>query len=176
MRFIGRLILIPLAILVAAIASGSFLVITGFVQPQIGGAVTDAAIATVQTLVQSLMEDGEAIDRFGRLAKGLSVLTVSVLFLPLALVAAVAEVFSLRWWVVQALGVAMLAALLPWAMMPTLMAGAPLGSSLTGILAASGALAGSIYWLIAGRSAGAHPASAEDRATIAAPRPPKGMA
>jgi hypothetical protein len=170
LRIAGRIILIPLAILIAAIASGSFLVITGFVQPQIGGAVTEAAIATMRTLVESLMEDGEAIDRFGRLAKGLSVLTVSVLFLPLALIAAVAEVFSLRWWIIQALGVALLAALLPWAMMPTLMAGVPLGSSLTGILAAAGALGGSIYWLIAGRSAGAAPRSAEERATVAAPR------
>jgi hypothetical protein len=165
LRVFGRLFLIPLAILIAAIVSGSFLVITGLVQPQIGGAVTDAAIATLRTLVESLMEDGEAIDRFGRLAKGLSVLTVSVLFLPLALVAAVTEVFGIRWWIVQAVGASMLAALLPWAMMPTLM---------TGILAAAGALAGTIYWLIAGRSAGAEPASAEDRATVAAPPPRTG--
>lgn len=169
-RFFGRLILIPLAILIAAVAAGSFLVITGFVQPQIGGAVSEAAIATMRTLVESLMEDGEAIDRFGRLAKGVSTLTLSVLFLPVALVAAVAEVFGLRWWIMQALGAALLAAVLPWAMMPTLMAGAQLGSSLTGILAAAGALAGSIYWMIAGRSAGAEPLSAEERATVRAPR------
>jgi hypothetical protein len=173
-HFLGRLILIPLAILIAAITAGSFLIITGFVQPQIGGAITDAAITTMRTLAESLMEDGEAIDRFARLAKGVSTLTVSVLFLPVALIAAVAEVFSLRWWIVQALGVALLSALLPWAMMPNLMAGAQLASSLTGILAATGALSGSIYWMIAGRSAGAEPQSIEDRATVKAPRPSRG--
>jgi hypothetical protein len=51
------------------------------------------------------------------------------------------------------------------------MAGTPLASSLTGVLAATGALAGSIYWMIAGRSAGADPPSIEDRATVRAPKP-----
>jgi hypothetical protein len=171
MRLLGRIILIPLAILIAAITAGFFLVITGFVQPQLGGAIAEAAIRTMQILADSLMEDGEALDRFARLAKGLSTLTLAVMFLPVALVAAVAEVFSLRWWIVQALGAALLTALLPWAMLPNLMAGTPLASSLTGVLAATGALAGSIYWMIAGRSAGADPPSIEDRATVRAPKP-----
>jgi hypothetical protein len=56
-------------------------------------------------------------------------------------------------------------------MLPNLMAGSALASPLTGVLAATGALAGSIYWMIAGRSAGADPPSIEDRATVPAPRP-----
>jgi hypothetical protein len=169
-RLLGRLILIPLAILIAAFAAGSFLVVAGFTQPQIGGAVTDAAITTLRTLVDSLMQDGEAVDRFARLAQGVTTLTLAVLFLPVAIVAAAAEVFGIRWWIVQALGAALLAALLPWAMLPNLMTGAPLASSLTGVLAATGALAGTIYWMIAGRGAGSDPLSVEDRATVKAPK------
>jgi hypothetical protein len=170
-RLLGRLILIPLAILIAAFAAGSFLVVAGFAQPQIGGAVTDAAITTLRTLVDSLMQDGEAIDRFARLAQGVTTLTLAVLFLPVAIVAAAAEVFGIRWWIVQALGAALLAALLPWAMLPNLMTGTVLASSLTGVLAATGALAGTIYWMIAGRGAGSDPMSVEDRATVKAPKP-----
>jgi hypothetical protein len=169
-RLLGRMILIPLAILIAAFAAGSFLVVAGFTQPQIGGAVTDAAITTLRTLVDSLMQDGEAVDRFARLAQGVTTLTLAVLFLPVAIVAAAAEVFGIRWWIVQALGAALLAALLPWAMLPNLMTGAPLASSLTGVLAATGALAGTIYWMIAGRGAGSDPLSVEDRATVKAPK------
>jgi hypothetical protein len=170
-RLLGRLILIPLAIAIAAFAAGSFLVVAGFTQPQIGGAVTDAAITTLRTLVDSLMQDGEAIDRFARLAQGVTTLTLAVLFLPVAIVAAAAEVFGIRWWIVQALGAALLAALLPWAMLPNLMTGTVLASSLTGVLAATGALAGTIYWMIAGRGAGSDPPSVEDRATVKAPKP-----
>jgi hypothetical protein len=174
MRFLGRMILIPLAIVLAAFTAGCFLVISGFVQPQLGGAVTEAAITTVRTLAESLVEDGEAIDRFARLARGLSTLTISVLLLPVALVAAVTEVFSMRWWVVQALGAALLTALIPWATLPTLMGTTPIASALTGLLAATGALSGSIYWMIAGRSAGSEPLSAEQRATVKAPPVRKG--
>ena len=169
MRIFGRLILIPLALAIAVFVAGTFLVIAGFTQPQIGGAITEGAITTIRTLVESLFQDGEAADRFARLSKGLTTLTLAVLVLPVAIVAAVSEVFSLRWWFAQALGAAFLTALLPWALLPTVIAGTPLASSLTGLLSATGALSGSIYWMIAGRSAGRNPPSVEDRATVRAP-------
>jgi hypothetical protein len=169
MRIFGRLILIPLAIVLASFVAGTFLVVAGFAQPQIGGAVTDGAITTIRMLFESLFEEGEAVDRFARLSKGLTTLTLAVLFLPVAMVSAVSEVFSLRWWFVQALGAAFLTALLPWAMLPNVIGSTPLASSLTGLLAATGALSGSIYWMIAGKSAGRNPLSAEERATTHAP-------
>lgn len=170
MHFIGRLILIPLGIVLAALTAGAFLISAGFIQPNLGGALTDAAISTVRRLIESLMEDGEAAVRFARLAQGVTTLSIAVLFLPVALVAAVAEVFSLRFWFLQMLLAAALTAVLPWAMLPELMAGAPLASSVTGLLAATGALAGSIYWMVAGRNAGADPKTVEERATVKAPR------
>ena len=109
------------------------------------------------------------MDRFARLAKGLTSLTASVLFLPVSLVAAVSEVFGLRYWILQALLATALTAVLPFAMVPDLMAGSLLASPITGLLAATGALGGTIYWMIAGRSAGSDPLSVEDRATVKAP-------
>jgi hypothetical protein len=169
LRFIGRLILIPLGIVMAALTAGVFLVSTGFIQPSLGGALTEAAISTVRRLMESLMEDGEAAVRFARLAQGVSTLSVAVLFLPVALVAAVAEVFSMRHWLLQALLAGVLTALLPWAMLPDLIGSTPLASSLTGLLAATGALAGSIYWMVAGHGAGSDPKTIEERATVKAP-------
>jgi hypothetical protein len=169
MRFIGRLILIPLGVALAAFAAGAFLVSAGFVQPSLGGALTDAAIATLRKLSESLMDDGETAVRFARLAQGVTTLSLAVLLLPAAIVAAVAEVFGLRAWLLQALLAAALTALLPWAMLPDLIGGTPLASALTGLLAATGALSGSIYWMIAGRGAGSDPQTIEERATVKAP-------
>jgi hypothetical protein len=169
MRIFGRLIVIPLGIFLAALIAGIFLVVSGFVQPSLGGAIADGAIATMRSLFESLLEDGPAVERFSRLAKGLTSLTLAVLFLPVSLVAALAEVFGLRLWIFQALLAALLTAILPFAMLPEMMAGNLLASPITGLLAATGALAGSIYWMIAGRSAGPEPRSIEDRATMRAP-------
>ena len=73
MRFLARLfLLIPLGILLAAFSAGSFLVIAGSVQPQLGGAITDGAIATIRALFENLLLEGEALERFARLAKGLT--------------------------------------------------------------------------------------------------------
>jgi hypothetical protein len=171
MRFLARLfLLVPLGILLASLAAGSFLFVASVAQPQLGGAITDGAITTMRTLFESLLLEGEAVERFGRLAKGLTTLMLAVVLLPAALVAAASEVFGLRWWLLQAGGAALLTALLPWAVLPEMMSGTPLASALTGLLAATGTLAGSVYWMIAGRSAGSDPLTVEDRATVNAPR------
>jgi hypothetical protein len=169
LRFIGRLILIPLGIILAAVTAGAFLVSVGFVQPSVGGALTDAAIGAVRTVIQGVMESSPSVERYADLALGLARLTFAILFLPVVLVAAVAEVFGMRIWLLQALVAALLTALLPWAMTPELIAGQPLASPVTALLAATGALAGSIYWMVSGRNAGPEPKSVEERATVKAP-------
>jgi hypothetical protein len=170
MRIFGRLILIPLGLFLAFLMSGIFLFITSLAQPALGGALIEGAVATLTRLAESLMEDGDAATRFARLVGGLSSLSVSVLLLPAALVAVVAEIFGLRQWLVQAGLAALVAAVLPWAAMPNLMAGQAFASTITGVLMATGAIAGTIYWMVAGRSAGPEPRSVADRATYQMPR------
>jgi hypothetical protein len=118
---------------------------------------------------ENLMADGEAPERIARLAIGFSKLTIAVLVLPAAIMAVPSEIFSLRSWFVQALGAALMAALLPWAMLPSLLQGTAFASSVTGLLATAGAVSGSIYWMVAGHGAGRSPRSIEDRATVKAP-------
>jgi hypothetical protein len=170
MRFILRVfLLIPLAILLAAVVSACFLTVASFIQPELGGALLEGTVLTLSRLMDSLLADGEALDRFGRLAEGLSRLTLAVLLLPVALVAVVSEAFSLRSFLLQLLLAALLTALLPWAMLPELLTGEKIGSTVTGLLAATGALAGLVYWMLAGHAAGSGPPTVEDRATVRAP-------
>ncbi|MGL5117048.1 MAG: hypothetical protein ACRC7C_17155, partial [Beijerinckiaceae bacterium] len=83
--------------------------------------------------------------------------------------AVVTEAFGLRSFLLQLLLAAILTALLPWAMLPELLTGEKIGSTVTGLLAATGALAGLVYWMFAGHAAGNDPLTVEDRATMKAP-------
>jgi hypothetical protein len=170
LHLLGRAILIPLGLLLAAIAAATLLMMASVVQPALGGVIADGAMATLRAVFENLMADGEAPERVARLAIGLSKLTLAVLFLPVAIMAAASEIFSLRSWFVQALGAAVLTALLPWAMLPSLLQGTAFASSVTGLLAVTGAFSGTIYWMVAGHGAGRSPRSVEDRATVSAPR------
>jgi uncharacterized membrane protein YecN with MAPEG domain len=170
LRFIGRLIVIPLGIVLAAFCALLFLGIVGMVQPSIAEAIATTAFKTMDRAFRTVMEGEEAIKQFGWSLALFSRFVVVVLFLPVTLVAVVTEFFGLRPWLLHALGVALLTALMPFAMMPELIGGAPFASGVTGLLAATGALAGSIYWMIAGRKAGADPKTVEERATVKAPR------
>jgi hypothetical protein len=168
-RLIGRLILIPLGILLAAFAAMLFLGFVAVVQPFAAEALTGWAMKTFQSLWSAVNEGDAAIQQYAMSMVALSRVPLVVLFLPAAIVAAVAEVFALRSWIVQMLLAALLTALVPFALAPEVMGRAPLASLITGVLAATGALAGTIYWMVAGHGAGSEPKTVEERATVKAP-------
>ncbi len=170
LHVLGRTFLIPLGLILSAVAAATVLIMASVVQPTIGGAITEGAMTTLRAVFDNHMSDADAPERIARLAIGFSKLTFALLFLPVALMAATSEIFSLRSWFVQALGAALLTALLPWAMLPSLLQGTAFASPITGLLAATGAFAGSIYWMVAGHGAGRSPRSIEDRATFTARR------
>jgi hypothetical protein len=169
LRFIGRLILIPLGILLAALFAMSFLGVVAVVQPLAAEALTGWAIQAFDRLWRAAAEGDEAIRRYSLSLVAVSRIPLVVLFLPTAVVAAVAEVFAMRSWFLQMLLAALLTALVPFALAPEIMQKAQLASTITGVLAAMGALAGTIYWMVAGRGAGVDPMSIEERATVKAP-------
>ncbi|MGL4243408.1 MAG: hypothetical protein ACRCTI_20025 [Beijerinckiaceae bacterium] len=169
LRFIGRLILIPLGILLAAFIAMLFLGFVAVVQPFAAEALTGWALKAFETLWNAVMEGDTAVQNYAMSLVSFSRVPIVVLFLPVAIVAAVAEVFAMRSWFLQMLLAALLTALVPFALAPEVMGRAPLASVITGVLAATGALAGTIYWMVAGRSAGADPQTIEERATVKAP-------
>lgn len=174
MRFIGRLILIPIAIAIAAFCALLFLGIVGMTQPDVAKAIASTAYQTMDRLFRTVMEGEEAIKQYGMSLVLFSRFVVVVLILPVTLTAVIAEVLGFRAYLFHALFAALLTAATPFALMPELIAGFPYASPATGLLAATGALAGSIYWMLAGRSAGSDPPTIEDRATVQAPKARRG--
>ena len=175
LRIIGRIILVPLGIALAALTGLVFLTGVGLVQPGFSEVLATQASEQMQRLMRGLLAGEDVIGSFLPSLAAFSRLAGVVLFLPMMLVAAVAEVFALRSFFIQILLVAFLTALLPYAVMPELTAGTLFASSLSGLLAVTGALAGSVYWMVAGRKAGADTPSIEDRATVQAPKPSRDL-
>jgi hypothetical protein len=169
LRFIGRLILIPLGILLAAVFAMAFLGGVAVMQPLAAEALTGWALKAFETLWTAAQQGEEAVRAYGLSMLAFSRVPLVVLFLPVAVVAAVAEVFAMRSWLLQMLLAALLTALVPFALAPEVMGRAPLASLITGVLAATGALAGTIYWMVAGHGAGSEPKTVEERATVKAP-------
>jgi hypothetical protein len=169
LRLIGRIILVPLGILLAGIIILAFLGFVAVIQPGLAETIS-STVFTIFERVWYAVADGETgIRSFGQSLTTFSRFPVVVLFLPVTIVAAVSEVFGLRNWFVQALMAALLTAILPWAMHPEVIAGKGIASPVTGLLAAAGAVGGTIYWMVAGHSAGPSPKTIEERATIRAP-------
>jgi hypothetical protein len=171
LHFIGRLIVIPLAILIAAFSALVFLGVVGMVQPDVAKAIVGLAYGTLDKVFRTVLEGEEAIRQFGWSLILFSRFVIVVLFLPITLVAVISEFLSIRSYFFQVLLTALVTAIMPFAVMRELIEGFAFASQTTGLLAATGALAGSIYWIIAGRNAGSDPPSVEDRATVKAPRP-----
>ena len=174
MRFIGRLLLIPIGIALAAFCALVFLGIVGMTRPEIAQAIAETAYRTLDQMFRAAMEGETAIIRYGQSLVLFSRFVIVVLLLPVTLVAVIAEILAFRSWFFHAPGTALLTAAMPFAVMPELIQGLPFVSPATGLLAATGALAGTIYWMLAGRGAGSEPPSIEDRATVKAPRVRRG--
>jgi hypothetical protein len=170
LRFIGRLILVPLGIAFAALAALIFVGAVAVAQPAAAEALTGWALTAFQRLWSAIAEGDEAIKQYSMSLVAFSRIPLVVLLLPVAVVAAVAEVFAVRAWLLQALLAALLTALIPFALAPEIMARSASASTIMAVLATTGAVAGTVYWLIAGRSAGSDPKTIEERATVRAPR------
>jgi uncharacterized Tic20 family protein len=169
LRFVARLILIPLGIALSAFAALLFLGFVAVVQPAAAEVLTGWAMQAFQSLWAAVNEGDEAIRRYALSLTAASRVPIVVLLLPVAIVAAVAEVFAMRSFLAQLLLAAALTALAPFALAPEVMGRSLLASTITAVLAATGALAGAIYWMVAGHAAGAEPQSIEERATVKAP-------
>jgi hypothetical protein len=149
-RFVLRLLIVPIAIGFAAIAA--FLVgMAGTLAWGHGESLAEFAAETgISIVVAALL--GTPPDDIGAFLTLLWLVALGVLVLPIALVALTGEVFGITSWIVYAFGMAA-----AFALVPILFPGDPSGrgwpdNALIGFLA-TGFAAGSVYWLIAGRSA-----------------------
>ncbi|MCB5174594.1 hypothetical protein [Microvirga lenta] len=147
------LLLIPLALLVAIGASSFFLMIASVIDPVMATLTGDTLFVGFWAFVDAVFsaDDPEPIVTEAFLAVGRLVFTLLV-FPPL-LVAILSEVLGLRSliWYAGAMGV--LTAAVPWILRGAARVGSPLELHVSLVLGLTGAVAGLVYWAIAGQSA-----------------------
>ncbi|MGO4572007.1 hypothetical protein [Microvirga sp. 2TAF3] len=148
------LLLIPLALLIAIGASSFFLFIASLVDPVMAMLTGDTLLVGFWAFMDEVFssEDPGPIIMDAFLAVGRIVFTLLV-FPPL-LVAVVSEVVRARsvLWYMGATGV--LTAAIPWILRGSARIASPAELHVSAVLGLTGAVAGLIYWAIAGRDAG----------------------
>jgi len=151
------LLLIPFALLIAIGASSFFLMVASMVDPVMAMLTGDTLFVGFWTFVDEVFsaDDPGPIVTDAFLAVGRLVFTLLV-FPPL-LVAVVSEALGMRSlvWYAGAMGV--LTAAVPWILRGAARVGSPLELHVSLVLGLTGAVAGLIYWAIAGRDAGGRP-------------------
>lgn len=148
------LLLIPFALLIAIGASSFFLMVASMIDPVMASLTGDTLFVGFWSFVDAVFsaEDPEPIVTEAFLAVGRLVFTLLVL--PPLLVAVVSEVLGLRnvFWYAAAMGV--LTASVPWILRGAARVGSPLELHVSLVLGLTGAVAGLVYWAIAGQGAG----------------------
>ena len=161
MRFLGRLLLGFLALLLAIPAGAAILLGALVLDPAAGVWLTRGALADIHAGLSDLAA-GLPPESVAFVVAGLSKASFVLLAVPPALVALVGETLRRRGLVWYGAGCGLLTAALPWLVRGAVRpGGAALAAEarVTAILFLAGAGAGLVYWLIAGRSAG-RPAAA----------------
>lgn len=152
MRFLGRLFVAILALLLAIAAGGLVLGLAVLLDPVAGAWIT-AGVQAGLDIALSDLSAGLPPEGLALLVMGLSRALFWLLVVPPVLTAAIGETLGLRSlaWYGGACG--LLAALLPWLGRGAARVGqAPAAEArLTALLFLAGAGAGLVYWLVAGR-------------------------
>ena len=151
---IARLILVPLALCLAAAGAWLALVVGLFANPDLAALWAALAERILDTAAAAAMGDERGALQIAMLASASWKLILAFILAPSLIVAVVSEVFGLRSFLVQVLAAAVLAAAVPFAMLPHTLSGAGMPPALLSALAIAGAVAGTLYWLVAGRGAG----------------------
>ncbi|MGO4706669.1 hypothetical protein AB4072_12945 [Microvirga sp. 2MCAF38] len=148
------LLLIPFALLVAIGASGFFLFLACIVDPTMATLTGDTVFAGFWSLMDDIFssDDPEPIIRQAFEVMGRLVFTLLV-FPPL-LVAIVSEVVKAKSLVWHVCATAILTAAVPWILRGSIRVATPAELHVSAVLGLTGAVAGLIYWLIAGRDSG----------------------
>jgi hypothetical protein len=148
------LLLIPFALLIAIGASSFFLMMASIVDPVMASLTGDTLFVGFWSFVDAVFtsDDPGPIVSDAFLAVGRIVFTLLV-FPPL-LVAIVSEVLGMRSLVWHAGATAVLTAAVPWILRGAARVGSPLELHVSLVLGLTGAVAGLIYWMIAGQGAG----------------------
>jgi hypothetical protein len=150
-RFLDRIVLVAFAIVVAAFAA---LVVggMGLASRDFGEALATYA-ATLGLAGLAALMHGQPAEDIGALFEQTAVTLLAIWLCPVVLVALIGEIAGTRSWLFYATGMALAFAILPAATSLNFALLLALYRIVVGLLA-MGVVAGTAYWLIAGRKAG----------------------
>ena len=149
--FFDRIILMVFAAVLAAIAALVFAVM-GLASHDFGQDLASYAEAIgLRTLADVLA--GERIGDIGAMIQQAFTAVLAIWLAPIALVALIGEATGRSGWMFYAIGMALAFAVAPMVMSLSVIAIVLLYHALLGLLAI-GVVAGTVYWLVAGRGAG----------------------
>lgn len=159
MRWIGRLVLMAFALPVAIAAGCVFLLFALIVDPVMAAMTGDTLFVGFWSLMDAIFAaDDPAFVVEGALT-GLGRLFLTLMVAPLLFIALASEVTGARrvLWYMGATG--LLTAAVPWLLRGSPHMTSPAELHVSFVLGLAGAVAGFVYWMIAGRSAGPKPLS-----------------
>jgi hypothetical protein len=145
------LVLIPLALLLAIAASSFFLFIASFADPVMADLMGNTVFVGFWSLIEAIFEADDPGFLIAETLRDVSRVLFTFLVLPLLLVALVSEVTRARslLWLAGATG--LLTAAVPWILRGSPRMTSPAELHISVVLGLTGAVAGLVYWAIAGR-------------------------
>lgn len=152
MRFLVRLLLVPLGIGCAVTTGLIFLMIAATFQPAMGQLFAGLSLASLYAFIEALLVANDTGTAPQGAFLALWLLTVGVIALPPAVVALIGEFAGWRSFVWYSGATGALTAALPW-MARGSASGTSSEADITLMLFLTGALAGFVYWAVAGRTA-----------------------
>jgi hypothetical protein len=155
MRRLARLLLlVPFALLTAIAASGAFLMVACLFDPLLAGFTGDALAVAWWTLTDMLLGGEDPAPFVTEAILGAGRLAASLLVAPPLVVALVGEVVGARSLLWHAGATGLLTGAVPFLLRGGGRGATPEELHIAAVLALTGAVAGLVYWLIAGSSAG----------------------
>jgi hypothetical protein len=146
------ILLIPFALLLALAAGGLFFFFAALIDPVVGPLAGNTLFVGFWSLMDALAAaDDPNIVMEGALS-GIGRFAFMLFILPLVFVALVGEVIGLRHLLWYAGATALLTGAAPWLMRGSPRIASPDELRVSLVLALTGAVAGLVYWMIAGRS------------------------
>ncbi len=162
MRFLGRLILLILGLIFAIPAGALTLALGIFSEPAAQQLVALIGTAVFELLFAEAMHNGDPDVVIAEFALGFAFVSLVLLVVPITFVAISGEVTGTRSVIFYGLVTGLITAAIPWLMRGGFVETPALEAEwrITALLFVTGAVAGFVYWLITGRSAGRRRAAA----------------
>lgn len=156
MRFLGRLILLILGLIFAIPAGALTLALGIFSEPAAQDLVVMIGTAVFDLLFTEAIRNGDPDVVFAEFAMGFAFISLVLLVAPVSFVAICGEVTGTRSLIYYGFVTGLITAAIPWLMRGGYVETPALEAEwrITALLFVTGAVAGFVYWLITGRSAG----------------------